>query len=191
MVDLTFKLIIGGESGVGKTTFLHKYVRGKFLVSTKTTLGVDILQKDYTFEDGVSCSLQLWDFGGQERFRFLLDGFVRGASGAFLMFDLTSMFSFLKLRNWVEIVRKFEEDLPILLIGSKYDLKEIIIIEDERVLELKEKYNFIDYIKTSSKTGFHVQEAFDKLMKAVRKYRGLEEIQDSSNKSNEATRQQI
>jgi small GTP-binding protein len=191
VADLTFKLIIGGESGVGKTTFLHKYVEGRFLVSTKTTLGVDILQKDYTFEDEVSCSLQLWDFGGQERFRFLLDGFVRGASGVFLMFDLTSMFSFLKLKNWVEVVRKFEEDLPILLIGSKYDLKEIIVIEDERAEELIEQYDFIDYIKTSSKTGYHVQEAFDKLMKTVRKYRGLEEIQNSSNKPNETTHQHV
>lgn len=177
--DLTFKLIIGGESGVGKTTFLHKYVEGKFLISTKTTLGVDILQKDYKFDDGATCSLQLWDFGGQERFRFLLDGFVRGASGAFLMFDLTSMFSFIRLKSWLEVVRKFEDDLPILLIGSKYDLREIIVIEDERAIKFKENYDIIDYIKTSSKTGYNVEEAFDKLMQAVRKYRNLTELGNS------------
>ena len=71
---------------MGKTTMLNVYVHNKFLFDTKMTIGSDIFHKMFTLKNGLVCSLQIWDFGGQERFRFLLDSFVKGAMSAFLMF---------------------------------------------------------------------------------------------------------
>ncbi len=82
------KILTAGEGGVGKTTLLHRYVEGKFSGDTKMTIGVEFFLKEMEL-DGNQCTLQLWDFGGQERFRFLLDSYVMGAKGALLMFDLT------------------------------------------------------------------------------------------------------
>lgn len=169
LYDLTYKVIIGGDASVGKTTMLKRYVEGQF-VDTKMTIGVDIMQKILPLEDGLKVSLQLWDFGGQQHFRFFLDGFVHGANGAFLMFDLTNMSSFNNLEEWVKIIRKENPTLPIVLIGSKLDLEEIIVINDEMVKDAKEKFNIADYLKISSKTGYNINEAFIVLTNEIRKY---------------------
>ena len=86
---LVLKILTAGEGGVGKTTLLHKYIKGEFLADTKMTIGVEFFLKEMNV-DGFDVILQLWDFGGQERFRFLLESYVTGARGALLMFDLTS-----------------------------------------------------------------------------------------------------
>jgi small GTP-binding protein len=167
--DLTYKIITGGDASVGKTTMLKRYVEGQF-VDTQMTIGVDIMQKILTLEDGLNVSLQLWDFGGQQHFRFFLDSFVKGANGAFLMFDLTNMNSFNNLEEWVKIIRKDNSMLPIVLIGSKLDLKELIVIDDEMVEDAKERFNFADYLKISSKTGYNVNKSFIFLVDEIRKY---------------------
>ena len=80
------KILTAGEGGVGKTKLLHRYVEGKFSGETKMTIGVEFFLKEVMI-DGQQCALQLWDFGGQERFRFLLENYVLGAKGALLLFD--------------------------------------------------------------------------------------------------------
>ena len=174
-----YKIIIAGDGGVGKTTMLHRYIEGKFSFNTKMTLGSDIFHKILTLEDGSLCSLQIWDFAGQERFRFLLDTFVKGAAGAFLMYDLTSWHSLTNLEEWEKIVRKYEPTLPIVLIGGKSDLTDDIKVADDAALEFTEKYNISGFYKTSSKTNYNVSEAFDALVSVVRDYMS----QDSANQS--------
>ena len=107
------KILTAGEGGVGKTTLLHRYVEGKFSADTKMTIGVEFFLKE-TEIDSKHCTLQLWDFGGQERFRFLLESYVLGAKGALLMFDLTRMMSLENLGQWIKIVRKGDPHLPVL-----------------------------------------------------------------------------
>ena len=165
--DLKFKIITAGDASVGKTTLLRRYVDGKFSFDTLMTVGVDILHKMILLEDGNVCSLQLWDLGGQQMFRSMLDSFVGGASGGFLMFDLTKHSSFENIPEWVTIMRKYDNTLPIILLGSKYDLKDSIAISDENAIEFVEKHNMSGYFKTSSKTGYNVNEAFEKLTKIV------------------------
>ena len=167
--DLTYKVIIGGDASVGKTTMLKRYVEGQF-VDTKMTIGVDIMQKILILEDGLKVSLQLWDFGGQQHFRFFLDGFVKGANGSFLMFDLTNMNSFKNLGEWEKIIRKENPSLPIVLIGAKLDLEDLIVIDDEMAEDAKERFNFADYLKISSKTNYNINEAFIVLVNEIRKY---------------------
>ncbi len=171
--SLIFKIIIGGDGGVGKTTMLHRYVNGTFLFDSKMTIGADIFHKVLSLKEGPICSLQLWDFGGQERFRFMFDSFVNGAAGAFLMFDLTNPVSFFNLPKWIKIVRKDDPTLPILLLGSKYDLLDSICVDDEEVLEFVENNHISGYLKVSSKTGYNVNEVFESLVNTIIEYRHL------------------
>ena len=166
----TFKVITAGDGGVGKTTMLYRYVEGQFKVDTKMTIGVGFFFKTIDLGDENSYSLQLWDFGGEEHFRSLLTSYVSGASAALLMFDLTRMTSLNKITQWVDIIREEDKNLPILLIGSKLDLKEKISVNDEDALKFKEEYKFIDYIKMSSKTGHNVDKVFSEILKAILKY---------------------
>ena len=170
---LIFKICIAGDGGVGKTTMLHRYVKGTFLFDSKMTIGADIFHKVLTLKEGAVCSLQLWDFGGQERFRFMLDNFVRGAAGAFLMFDLTDFKSFNNLPKWVKLVRNDDPTLPIFLLGSKYDLLNSITIDDEDALQFIEDNHISGYCKVSSKTGYNVHEVFESLVSTIIEYRHL------------------
>jgi small GTP-binding protein len=171
--SLVFKIIIAGDGGVGKTTILHRYIEGNFLYEAKMTIGTDILHKVLTLKEGPVCSLQLWDFGGQERFRFMLDDFVKGAAGAFLMFDLTDFKSFMNLPKWIKIVRNDNPTLPILLLGSKYDLIESIMVDDEYVRQFVENNNISGYCKVSSKTGYNVDGVFESLVSTIIDYRKI------------------
>ncbi|MFO7795847.1 MAG: Rab family GTPase [Promethearchaeati archaeon] len=156
------KLLTAGEGGVGKTTLLHRYVEGKFSQSTKMTIGVEFFLKEVQI-NSQDCTLQLWDFGGQERFRFLLESYVLGAKGALLMFDLTRIQTLENLEQWVNIVRKGDPNLPILFLGTKLDLKDEIMVDDEYAKSFMEELNLFDYLKISSKTGENVQAAFELL----------------------------
>ena len=168
--DLTFKIIFAGEGGVGKTTMLHKYIEGRFLMDTKMTIGVEILNKNISLEDNRLCALQLWDFGGQERFRFFQDSFALGAQGGFLMFDLTVLFTFNKLRSWIGVVRKYDPDLPIVLLGAKCDL-ENQSVQDEYVQDFLSQNNIKYYLKVSSKTGFNIDESFNLLIHEIMEHK--------------------
>ncbi len=160
------KILTAGEGGVGKTTLLHRFVEGQFSADTKMTIGVEFFLKEIEL-DGKQCTLQLWDFGGQERFRFLLESYVLGAKGALLMFDLTRPMTLENLQQWVTICRKGDENLPILFIGTKIDLANDIMVDDDYALSFQEKFKLFDFMKISSKSGENVLEAFELLTKKI------------------------
>ncbi len=161
-----YKIIAAGEGGVGKTTLLKRYVEGKFSETTGLTVGVEFFVKELDF--GVNhYTLQLWDFGGQERFRFLLESYVVGAKGALLMFDLTRMLTLKNLQEWVNLLRKYNPKLPLLFVGTKIDLAEKICVDDDYSTEMQKKYSCFDFMKVSSKTGENVNEIFEKIIFAI------------------------
>jgi small GTP-binding protein len=160
------KILTAGEGGVGKTTLLHRYVEGKFSADTKMTIGVEFFLKE-TEIDNKQCTLQLWDFGGQERFRFLLESYVLGAKGALLMFDLTRMSSLQNLEQWLNIVRKGDPNLPVLFVGTKLDLEEEIQVDDDYARSFLKEFNLLDFLKISSKTGENVSDAFNILTQKI------------------------
>src|SRR5271157_2409474 len=128
MVDLSnkliFKVLVAGDGGVGKTTLLYKYVKNIFLADTTMTIGVQLHVKTIIVE-GRECILQIWDLGGQDRFRFILEKYVHGAHGALLLFDLTRLPTTFDLESsWLPIVRKENPNLPVILVGTKKDLAE-------------------------------------------------------------------
>jgi len=162
---------VGGDSGVGKTSLLRRYVDGMFDESTIMTVGVDFFFKQVDINSG-TCSLQLWDLGGQERFRHLIESYVMGARGALLLFDITRMPKINNILQWVNIIRLHDMNLPIILVGTKLDLKDAIAVDDESAIHIKNAFNMIKYVKTSAKTGINVDDAFQTLGKRIlEKYR--------------------
>ncbi len=161
-----FKVLTAGEGGVGKTTLLRRYIEGQFIADTKLTVGVEFFVKELDVDDN-HCTLQLWDFGGQERFRFLLKNYVKGAKGAFLMFDLTRIDTVRTFEEWVGILRSSVPDLPILLVGTKLDLEDQILLDEEYIKELRDEYKLFDYMKISSKTGQNVNEIIEVLVRRI------------------------
>ena len=163
---IILKILTAGEGGVGKTTLLYRYVEDRFVSDTRMTIGVEFFLKEVIIDE-TKYLLQIWDFGGQDRFRFFLQAYARGANGALLLFDLTNPLSISRLDDWVDICRSEDPDLPILFIGSKLDLVENNGIPNDLIQFNIEKYSLFDYIKISSKTGHNVEKAFQILTENV------------------------
>ena len=119
-----FKVIVAGAGGVGKTALIERYVTGSFIEDHKMTIGAQFSVKDVTLDDGEHVRMQLWDFAGEERFRFVLGDYCRGASGAFICYDVSDYATFEQLPEWIGIIRKHAGMVPIILVGNKYDLNE-------------------------------------------------------------------
>ncbi|MFX1278922.1 MAG: Rab family GTPase [Promethearchaeota archaeon] len=166
MRNFLFKVLICGEGGVGKTSLLRRYVDGFFDESTIMTVGVEFFVKEIIFDD-IRCSLQLWDLGGQKRFRYLIENYVMGARGAILLVDLTNMPKIGDILEWVNIARLHDINLPIVLVGSKFDLEDFIAIDDDSAQHIKNTFNILDYIKTSAKSGHNIEKPFEILTKRL------------------------
>ncbi len=161
--DLQFKLPIIGDGGVGKTTLTHRYLHGLFKESYHLTIGVDFFLKKFDI-DGKKVSLQIWDFAGEEKFRFLLPGVINGANGTIFMFDITRYVTFKNLSNWFNVFKtaneNFNQNVPALLVGSKTDLKGIRTVPSKEAKSFAQENNFTGYIESSSKNGENVEELF-------------------------------
>ncbi len=157
--DYTFKLMMLGDASVGKTSLTLRYISGYFMEDLKLTIGVDFYSKTTLFNEK-KVKLQMWDFGGEERFRFLLSQYCKGANGAFFLYDITNVRSIDHLPDWTNIVRENAGDIPIMLIGSKKDLDEFRTIPREDGILAAKKYNLTSFIELSSKTGENVESAF-------------------------------
>jgi small GTP-binding protein len=154
------KILVGGDGGVGKTTLLRRFVDGKYHEDTSMTVGADFYTKEVDLHSA-SCSLQLWDLGGQERFRYMHSAFVRGSKGALLLTDLSDPDGLGSLPRWIRLLRSAQEDLPILLVGSKLDLWEGEMTFEEAEMERAvEQLDLNGHLLTSSKNGINITAAF-------------------------------
>ena len=156
------KVVIAGEGGVGKTALTVRFCKGVFLEGTKMTIGVDFSAVKVTLgQDEVT--LQLWDFGGESRFRFILPGYCRGAAGALLVFDTTQKYTFESLPEWLTLLRDNTKsdkgNVPIVLVGTKMDL-DGRQIQKEEAEEWAKANNLTGYVECSSKTGEQVGYVF-------------------------------
>ena len=149
-----------GDAAVGKTSLTIRYISGFFLSDLKLTIGVDFYSKTTTHRKK-KVKLQIWDFGGEERFRFLLHQYCKGANAAFFLYDITNRLSLDHLPDWTQIIREHAGDIPIMLIGSKVDLGEFRAVTREEGILAAKKYNLSSFIELSSKTGQNVENAFD------------------------------
>ncbi len=170
MYDATYKVVIFGDAGCGKTTLTQRFLTNLFKSDTKMTIGVDFEVKSLEI-NGKKIKLQIWDFGGEERFRFLLPTYVRGANGALFMFDVTNYSSLAHIDDWLLVVRKeikSEQDaFPIIAVGGKADLIDNREITGDEGLNIARSRGVDGFIECSSKTGENVEVTFDALTKLM------------------------
>lgn len=169
--DLLFKISTVGDGAVGKTAFLDQFVNKRFKEKYMTTLGLDVMTKTIKI-DGVIVELSLWDFGGQERFEFLIEDLMKGSDGAFLMFDLSRIHTIHNIPKWMEYLYE-KKEIPVMLIGSKNDLiddGQYEIIEPV-INQLCEDFNLKIYARTSAKTNENIDSAFEMLVKEIIRYK--------------------
>lgn len=149
-----------GDASVGKTSLTIRYISGLFKEDLRLTIGVDFYSKTINFKD-LKVKLQIWDFGGEERFRFLLSQYSKGANGAFFLYDITNLRSIEHLPDWTQVIREYAGNIPIMLVGSKVDLHEFrVVTRDDGILAAK-KYNLASFVELSSKTGENVENTFE------------------------------
>lgn len=155
----TFKILLLGNGGVGKTAVVQRFVHGKFTAQYQMTIGMEPYSR-YETINGVKVVYSLWDIAGQEKFKAMRQIFFQGARATIIVFDLTRRETFEKVRQWMEESAAEASDQLFLLIGNKYDLDDEREISFNQASELAKELNFIDYIETSAKTGVNVEDAF-------------------------------
>jgi small GTP-binding protein len=163
--DFTIKLLLIGDSNVGKTSILTKYVDNNFTNNYNTTIGIDFKIKTIIIGE-YKVKLQLWDTAGQEKFRALTTSYFRGAQGVIITFDLTKLESFLHTEMWLSELLKNNDDYNIILVGNKSDLKEKIVITKEQA-ETFAKKNNLKYFECSASTGENLNELFQYISSEV------------------------
>ena len=161
-----FKLCIFGDGGVGKTTLTNRFMTGVFKDHYKLTIGMDFHVKKIEI-DGMPISLQIWDFAGEEKFRFLLPSAIIGAHGALFLYDMSRFLTYKNLKNWLSVFNDAVADqgteIPAVLVGSKLDLQEQRAFPPEQGAQFAVDNNFNDYLECSSKTGENIELVFEKI----------------------------
>lgn len=168
-IDFTFKVVVFGDAKTGKTTLTHRFMTNLFKENVPMTLGVDFLLKAVNVE-GEHVKLQIWDFAGEERFRFLFPSYVKGANGGIFMYDITNYGSLSHVEEWFEIVKKeIKYDMPIIIVGGKADLKHLKEVSTRKAMKVAKSKKVDGFIECSSKTGENVHKIFDLLTKLILK----------------------
>lgn len=160
--DMIMKLLLVGDSGVGKSCLLLRFVEDKFNPSFITTIGIDF--KIRTIESkGKKIKLQVWDTAGQERFRTITTAYYRGAMGIVLIYDVTDARTFENVENWFQTVTQHaNDDAQIFLVGNKLDDEENRQVSREQGQQLAQKLN-IPFLEASAKTNDNVESIFYEL----------------------------
>jgi len=165
--ERVLKVVIGGDGGIGKTSILRMLCDDHFNDDEDMTITSDFFVKRLKV-DGIFVNLQIWDLAGQDRFRFLLDTFTKGAVGAILGFDVKRRQSFADLEEWISLVRTHDPDIPIVLVATKVDLKYNPALSPQMAREFAEAYGFIGFLETSTKAGLNVEAPFEMIINHLR-----------------------
>jgi small GTP-binding protein len=164
--DLMFKILLLGDSGVGKSSLLLRYTKHEFNVDMRSTIGVEFALK-YLKIDNFQLKVQIWDTAGMERYRSITSAYYKGAKGVIIVYDICREKSFENVDKWIEDFKsKADEDAVILLIGNKNDLDDKREVNKEEA-ELKAQKNKFAYMETSAKDNNNVDKAFETLFKEI------------------------
>lgn len=157
--DHLFKILLIGDSGVGKSCLLLRFVDDAYTESYISTIGVDFKIRTLNIE-GKTVKMQIWDTAGQERFRTITSSYYRGAHGIAVVYDVTDMESFNNVKQWLSEIEKYASDnVNKLLIGNKSDLVSKKVVDTEMAKSFADSHN-IPFIETSAKNATNVEEAF-------------------------------
>ena len=165
--DLVFKILLLGDSEVGKSCFLMRYSENVFIENYITTIGLDYKLKTVKLDTGKTIKVQLWDTAGQDKYRTIAKNYYKGSHGILLLYDITKKSSFDNIREWVrDIKEEVSEKAIIFLIGNKIDMEEQRKITKEKGEELAEEFK-IPFFEASAKSGENVDEVFKALYNKI------------------------
>jgi len=158
--ETLYKVVVTGDSGVGKTNVISRFTNDEFIVDNKATIGVEFGYAEVTVSSGATVKVQIWDTAGQERFRAITRGYYKGAVGALVVFDLTKSITFKNVDKWLQELREHADpDIVIMLVGNKTDLKDEREVATEDAKKYAQKQS-LPYIETSALDGENVTQAF-------------------------------
>ncbi|MFQ6629472.1 hypothetical protein Gotur_006639 [Gossypium turneri] len=164
--DYLFKVVLIGDSGVGKSNLLSRFTKNEFSLESKSTIGVEFATRSITIEDKV-VKAQIWDTAGQERYRAVTSAYYRGAVGALLVYDATRHVTFENIERWLKELRDHTDgSIVIMLLGNKSDLRHLraVLTEDAKAFAEKEKTYFME---TSALESLNVESAFTEVLTQI------------------------
>ena len=173
--DILLKLVMIGDSGVGKTNILSRYINNEFSSITKATVGVEFFSTIIK-KNNKLIKLQIWDTAGQERYKSITSAYYKGAKGGFVVYDITKMKTFKNLDKWItELKANGNEDIYIILIGNKLDLEKNREVMTNDVKRKAEELK-VGYFETSALDGSNIEHAFDVIVEEMSKKIPVEDI---------------
>ncbi|KAM6918869.1 RAB3A, member RAS oncogene family, a [Xenentodon cancila] len=164
--DYMFKILIIGNSSVGKTSFLFRYADDSFTPAFVSTVGIDFKVKTI-YRNDKRIKLQIWDTAGQERYRTITTAYYRGAMGFILMYDITNEESFNAVQDWSTQIKTYSWDnAQVLLVGNKCDMDDERVVAAERGRQLSEQLGF-EFFEASAKDNINVKQTFERLVDVI------------------------
>eukprot|EP01115_Flamella_aegyptia_P014615 TRINITY_DN83_c0_g1_i1.p1 TRINITY_DN83_c0_g1~~TRINITY_DN83_c0_g1_i1.p1 ORF type:complete len:227 (+),score=71.64 TRINITY_DN83_c0_g1_i1:143-823(+) len=165
--DYLYKVVVTGDSGVGKTNIITRFTANEFHLENKATIGVEFGHSELTLQDGTKIKVQIWDTAGQERFRAITRGYYRGAVGALIVYDITKGATFKNVEKWLQEMHEHaDKDIVIMLVGNKLDLKANREVATDDAKRFAQKNNLL-YIETSALDGENIQLAFQQTINEI------------------------
>lgn len=164
--DYLFKVVLIGDSGVGKSNLLSRFTRNEFNLESKSTIGVEFATKSIQTE-GKTIKAQIWDTAGQERYRAITSAYYRGAVGALLVYDMSKKVTFENVSRWLEELRLHAEaGIVVMLVGNKSDLRQYRTVQTEDAVHFAESEG-LAFIETSANDGSGVEAAFHNILTEI------------------------
>ena len=164
--SLIFKMILIGDSGVGKSNILSRYINNSFSETTRSTVGVELSAKVEEINN-TKIKIQIWDTAGQERYKSITKTYYKGAKGALIVYDITNKDSFKNVDKWINDLKESgDDDVSILIVGNKCDLEASREVTTDEVKKKAELYKMA-YCETSALKGENIDNAFRTLIKIV------------------------
>jgi len=164
--DLLYKIIIVGDTCVGKSNILSRYIKNVFREDSKSTVGVELGNKLINVK-GTNTKLQIWDTAGQERYRSITSSYYKGSHGCFIVYDITNETSFENVEKWFEQVQKeASKDVSIILVGNKCDLENERKIPKEKGEEKAKQLN-IPFFETSALSNIKIEDTFTQIAENI------------------------
>lgn len=161
-----FKVVLIGDSGVGKSNLLSRFTRNEFNLESKSTIGVEFATKSIKTE-GKIIKAQIWDTAGQERYRAITSAYYRGAVGALLVYDISKLNTFENVARWLKELRDHANaNIVIMLVGNKSDLRHVRAVSAEDAIAFAEEHK-LGFMETSALDSTHVEEAFTKILTEI------------------------
>ncbi|XP_043576973.1 ras-related protein Rab-11B-like [Chiloscyllium punctatum] len=175
--DYLFKVVLIGDSGVGKSNLLSRFTRNEFNLESKSTIGVEFATRSIQV-DGKTIKAQIWDTAGQERYRAITSAYYRGAVGALLVYDIAKHLTYENVERWLKELRDHgDNNIVIMLVGNKSDLRHLRAVPTDEARAFAEK-NCLSFIETSALDSTNVEEAFQNILTEIYRIVSQKQISD-------------